>query len=46
MTKEKAPTRGGPGWKSGVDGFFSNSCVAVVKVFILLAALSRARGAR
>ncbi|EFL52629.1 hypothetical protein DesfrDRAFT_0735 [Solidesulfovibrio fructosivorans JJ]] len=45
MSTKKAPT-GGQGWKSGVDSFFSNIRAAVVKVFVLLAIIARAGGAR
>jgi len=46
MSTKKAPTRGDQGWKSGVNNLFSNIHAAVVKVFVLLATIGRAGGAR
>jgi hypothetical protein len=45
MGNKKAPTWG-QGWKSGVDTLFSNIRAAVVNVFVLLATIGRAGGAR
>lgn len=42
----KAPTRGGQGKKSGMDTLSSAIKAAVVKVFVIMAAVGRAGGAR
>ena len=46
MSTKKAPTRGGQGWKSGMDTLFSAIKAAVVKLFVALAVVGRAGGAR
>ena len=46
MTTKKAPTRGGQGWKNGVDNLFSYVKAAVVKCVFVVAIVGRAGGAR
>jgi hypothetical protein len=46
MSTPKAPTETGHGWESGVNSFFSSIRAVVVKIFIVLATIGRAGGAR